>query len=258
MKVTVLGSGSAYGVPYAGNSWGACDPSNPKNRRLAPSILLEEGASRLLVDMGPDFKTQAERHHIRELDGIFFTHPHADHITGMFNLPILMSYYQDRNLPLYADRFTRREIEKNWWYMFDPAINVEYSGPGRPYWTEIVPYSPYQIGAFNVLPFNQNHGRINSLGFRVGDFAYCTDVHAFPEESFALLKNLKVWIVDCNCELNKDKSHSYLEQCLRWVDELKPEMTYLTHLDYTMDYDAITAKLPPHVRLAYDNLEIIL
>lgn len=256
MKVTVLGCGSAYGVPYAGNSWGACDPKNPKNRRLAPSILLEDGTSRVLVDMGPDFRAQAEKHEIRELDGVFFTHPHADHIAGMFHLPVLMSYYQDRNLSLYADRFTRREIEKNWWYMFDPAINVEYSGPGRPYWTEIIPYSPYQIGKFSILPFIQHHGRMNSLGLRVGDFAYSTDVNEFPEKSLALLKGLKVWMVDCNNEFNKDKSHSYLEQCLRWVDLLKPEKTYLTHLDYTMDYDTIAAKLPSNVELAYDNLEI--
>jgi phosphoribosyl 1,2-cyclic phosphate phosphodiesterase len=142
--------------------------------------------------------------------------------------------------------------------MFDPAINVEYSGAGRPYLSEVVPYFPLKIGALDVLPFNQHHGKMMSLGLRVGNFAYSTDVRDFPEKSFDLLHGLDVWIVDCNNEFDKDKSHSYLEQCLRWVDKLKPKKTYLTHLDYTMDYDTISAKLPKGVELAYDNLEIVL
>ena len=88
LKITVLGSGSAYGVPFAGGDWGKCDPKQPRNRRLAPSILIENSDTKLLVDMGPDFRQQAEKHEIRLLDGVFFTHAHADHITGMFHLPI--------------------------------------------------------------------------------------------------------------------------------------------------------------------------
>lgn len=258
MKVTVLGSGSAYGVPYAGGGWGACDPQNPKNRRTAPSILVEDAGARLLVDMGPDFREQSIRHDVRELDGVLFTHPHADHITGMFNLPVLMAWYQDRNLPMYATRATIKEIEKNWWYMFDPKINVEYSGPGRPYWSEVLPYSPLNIGGMAVMPFIQQHGRMESLGIRVGNFAYSTDVRSFPDKSFAMLEGLDCWIVECNNEFDKDGSHSYLAQTLDWIARLKPRQAYLTHLDYTMDYTTISAKLPEGVELAYDGLEITL
>ncbi len=257
MKIKILGCGSAYGVPFAGGGWGACDPGNPRNRRLTPSILIEDGNSRLLVDMGPDFRQQAEAHEIRLLDGVILTHPHADHITGMFHLPVLMSWYQDRNLPLFATRATIRETEKNWWYMFDPKINVEYSGPGRPYWREVVPYEEIPIGAFMVTPFLQHHGKMDSLGIRIGNFAYSTDVRGFPERSLPYLKNLDVWVVECNNEFDQDGSHSYLAQTLNWIEQHKPEKAYLTHLDYTMDFDAISAKLPANVELAYDGLEIV-
>lgn len=256
MKVTVLGSGSAYGVPYAGGGWGGCNPENPKNRRLSPSILIEDRDSRLLVDMSPDFRQQAERHKITLLDGVFFTHPHADHITGMFHLPIFMAHYHGRNLPLYADRFTRLEIEKLWWYMFNPKINVEYSGPGRPYWTEVIPPYPFQAGSIRATPFMQHHGSIHSLGIRVGNFAYSTDVSSFPEDSHRFLEGLDVWIVDCNCVTDTDKSHSHVEKSLAWIKKFKPKKAYLSHLDYTVDYDKVSAMLPVGVSLAYDNLEI--
>jgi phosphoribosyl 1,2-cyclic phosphate phosphodiesterase len=256
MKITILGSGSAYGVPFAGGHWGNCDPNNPKNRRTTPSILIEEAGSTLLIDMGPDYKEQSIRHEIREIDGVFFTHPHADHIMGMYNLPIMMKYFENKNLPLYADRFTRKEIEKNFWYMFDPKINVEYSGPGRPYLCEVIPYSPFKVGNMEVLPFIQDHGHMKSVGVRVGNFAYSTDTCGFPSETWDALKELDVWIVDCNCEESTDSSHSNLKQSLGWIEELNPTKAFLHHLDYTMDFDTISAKLPENVELTYDGLVI--
>lgn len=258
MKVTVLGCGSAYGVPVVGGDWGDCNPENPKNRRTAPSILIEKGETKLLVDMGPDYREQAEKHKVRDVDGVFFTHPHADHVTGMFHLPMMMRYFQDKNLPLYMDRFTRKEIEKNWWFQFDPKINVEYSGPGRPYLVEIIEYWPFTVGDITALPMYQQHGKMHSMGLRIDDFAYSTDVCAMPERTFEKLEGVKTWIVECNCEFNTDKSHSFLEQTLGWIDRIKPEKAYLTHLDLTMDYDRISAQLPENVELAYDGLEIVL
>lgn len=256
MKITILGSGSAYGVPFAGGGWGACDPANPKNRRTSPSILIEDKGSRLLVDMSPDFRQQAELHNINKIDGVFFTHAHADHITGMFHLPIFMHWYQDRNLPLYTDRVSRIYIEKLWWYMFDAKISPEYSAPGRPYWNEIIPPFPFTAGNITAAPFMQHHGSGHSLGIRVGNFAYSTDVSSFPEESHKFLEGLDVWVVDCNCETDTDKSHSHLEKSLGWIEKFKPKQAWLSHLDYTIDYEKISARLPKGVGLAYDNLVI--
>lgn len=257
MKVTILGAGSAYGVPVIGGDWGDCNPDNPKNRRTAPSILLEDGDSRVLVDMGPDIREQAARHNIRLLDGIVYTHPHADHIAGNFHLPMLMRYYHDRNLPLFATRACRKEIEKVWWFQNDPKINVEYYGPGRPYWTEIIPYYSFRAGAFDILPLIQMHGRMETMGLRIGNFAYSTDTHFMPDETFAALEGIDVWVVECD-SLHPSNSHCHLEQSLEWIERVKPKQAYLTHLNSTIDYDAVSKRLPENVALAYDGLEITL
>jgi phosphoribosyl 1,2-cyclic phosphate phosphodiesterase len=257
MKVTVLGCGSAYGVPYAGNGWGACDPNNPKNRRTCPSIMLEQGKTRVLIDMGPDYKEQSVRHNIQKLDAVFFTHAHADHIAGMFHLPIMMSHLEGKNLPLYADRVTRRDIEKVWWYMFDPSIPLEYTGTARPFWHEMLPPEPLQIGEIKMQTFWQKHGsRFKSVGFRIGNFAYSTDVSEFPPETEPFLEGLDTWFVDCNCLTATDSSHGHVEKCLDWVKKYKPKKTFLTHLDYTIDYDKVSKMLPENVALAYDGLTL--
>lgn len=256
MKVTVLGSGSAYGVPFAGNEWGACDPNNPKNRRTTASILIEKEGSQLLVDMSPDFREQSIRHLIKDVDGVFFTHPHGDHIAGMFHLPIFMYHYKDKNLSMFADRFTRIEAEQVWWYMFDKKIEPEFTGEGRPLWHEIREGYAFKAGNIEATPFLQNHGRFNSQGLRVGDFVYSTDVHEFPEESHKFLKDIDVWVVDCNCKTNTDKSHGYVDKCIQWFNEFKPKRMILTHLDCTVDFDEVSAMLPDRMELAYDGMEI--
>ena len=259
MKVTVIGSGSAYGVPSAGNYWGDCDPANEKNRRSAPSILVETEQTKLLVDMGPDFREQSNRHNITTLDGILFTHGHADHIMGNFHLPRMMMYYPDSNLPLYALLQTRADIERVFYYQHEANNRTKYSGAGRPVWHDITPYESFTVGDMDVLPLRQEHGRIDSLGFRFGDFAYSTDFNSFPEETYDGLKNLDCWLVECN-SLTQNKSHEfkhqYLENVLDFIDRIKPRQTYLTHMDPSMDFDTVTAMLPPNVHLAYDGLEL--
>lgn len=254
MKITILGSGSAYGVPVIGGDWGSCDPKNPKNRRTAPSILVEDANTRLLVDMGPDIRPQAEKHKIQDIDAIFFTHQHADHITGCFHLPMLMRYFNGgKNLPMYASRSTRKDIEKVWWFQNDPKINIEYSGEGRPYWVEMLPHQDISIGTLKLKTFEQHHGGFMSMGFRIGNFAYSTDVNKFPEHTKQYLYNLDHWIVECNCE-EETTMHANLEKIFAWDAEFKPKRIYLTHLDHTMDYDRISAKLPEHIQLCYDDM----
>jgi phosphoribosyl 1,2-cyclic phosphate phosphodiesterase len=257
MKVTILGCGSAYGVPYVGNGWGDCDPQNPRNRRSTSSILIEQEGTKLLVDMGPEYREQSSRHGITDVDGVFFTHPHADHIAGIYNLPMMMTHYQDRDLPLLADSFTRANIERSYWFMFDPSVKIEYFGLGRPFWHDIKAYEPAQLGNMTLLPFPQVHGRMMSMGLRIGDFAYSTDVSEFPKKSFEALRGVETWIVECNNEYDRgSKSHAYLEKIYAWARELQPKRVILTHLEYTMDYDTISSKLPEGFELAYDGMEL--
>lgn len=253
LKVTVLGSGSAYGVPLIGGDWGDCDPNNPKNRRLAPSILVENNDTKILVDMGPDIRQQAEKHKIQKIDGILYTHQHADHITGNFHLPMFMRYFNDCNLYLYATRACRKDIEKVWWFQNDPKISVEYSGEGRPLWCEIRPYYSFKVGSLDVLPLQHMHGSMECMSYRFGNFAYTTDANMIPDRTIEALKGIDTWIVECD-RLEKTSSHSTLEQTLEWISKVKPRKAYLTHLDYTMDYDKVSKMLPEDVHLAYDDL----
>lgn len=257
MKVTILGCGSAYGVPHVGNGWGNCDPNNPKNRRTTASILIEQHGTQLLVDMSPDYREQSSKHNVGKVDGVLFTHPHADHVAGIYNLPMMMTHFNDVNLPLIADEFTRENIERSYWFMFDDGVKIEYFGAGRPFWHEMKVCEPFQVGDMVVLAFPQIHGRMQSMGLRIGDFAYCTDVSAFPDKSFECLRGVKTWIVECNNEHDRgSKSHAYLQKVIGWANELNAERTILTHLEYTMDYDDITAKLPAGMELAYDGMVV--
>jgi phosphoribosyl 1,2-cyclic phosphate phosphodiesterase len=257
MKITILGSGSAYGVPVIGGHWGDCDPREPKNRRLAPSILIEDKGKRILVDMGPDIRPQAERFDITKLDAIVYTHPHADHITGNFHLPMLMRYFEGRNLPMFATRATRKDIEKVWWFQNDPAIKMQWYGPGRPTWHEIIAGYKFDAAGVEILPLTQFHGSMESVGLRIGNFAYSTDVGDMPEETFKALEGLDVWVVECD-SVHPTKSHSHIEKTLEWIARVKPKKAWLTHMDSTMDYAKVLARMPAGVEPAFDGLEITL
>jgi len=254
MKVTILGSGSAYGVPFFGGNWGNCNPQNPKNRRSTASILIEDNNTRILVDMGYDLLRQSEAYAIRELDAVIFTHSHADHIIGNFHIPIMMSYCQSGDLPLYADAVTRAGIEKMWWFQHDPKIAVHYYGHGRPVWREFKPFEPFLVGGIPITPIPQSHGGMISYGFRIGNFCYCTDLCDLSEASKALLRDLDVWVVECDTLDETQNSHSHLSKTLGWIADLKPKQAWLTHLDHTIDYDSVSARLPAGVALAYYGL----
>ncbi len=260
MKVTVIGSGSAYGVPAVGGDWGDCDSSHPKNRRSGPSILIEDDMTRILVDMSADFREQSERHQIRHLDAVLFTHGHADHIMGNFHLPRMMKYFDAQDLSLYALPETREEIEKVFWYQHTAGTKVNYTGAGRAIWRDIVPYQPITVGKIEVMPLAQEHGSIMSLGFRVGNFAYSTDFNAFPDQTWDALQGLDYWLVECNSLYKNEKSvehkHQYLENVLSMIDTLKPKQTWLTHMDATMDFETVSRMLPDNVRMAWDGCEI--
>ena len=256
MKVTILGSGSCYGVPTVGNDWGDCDPANPKNNRTVASVLIESETSKVLIDMSPDFRQQSCRHNLTDLDAIIFTHGHSDHILGNFWLPRLMQYYKGKDVPLYADKPTQEDIERAFWFQMKGNGNVQYSYGGTTHWETIEPFKEIVIGDITLLPLPQMHGRMTSYGFRIGDFAYSTDFNDMPPDSWERLQGLNCWLVECN---RKDKSanseqHLYVEKVLHMIDTIKPDKAFLTHMGVTMDYDAMNTALPPHVRMAYDGL----
>lgn len=256
MKVTILGCGGSGGVPLIGNNWGACDPTNPRNRRTCVSILVEEGGTALMVDTGPDMREQLLRADVKRLDAILYTHAHADHTHGIDNIRSL-NWLLGKPVPLYADQATMDDLKLRFAYIFDDdrPVNARFYRPSVE--THIIDpaATPITFGPINVRSFAQPHGKMTSLGFRFNDFGYSTDVGALTDEAFECLKGIKVWVVDAIRE-KPHHTHANVDLALEWIDRVKPERAYLTHMDQSLDYATLKARLPANVEPCYDGLVI--
>ncbi len=262
MTFTILGCGSSAGVPRVGQGWGACDPNNPKNRRRRCSLLVERqeaaGRTTLLVDTSPDLRAQLLDAEVKSLDGVLFTHAHADHTHGIDDLRPL-AQHMGRRIDIYADAPTAELLKARFGYCFSTPVGSEYP----PILNEhrIGPERSVTIagegGPIAALPIVQDHGNERSLGFRFGGLAYSCDVSGLPDESAAALKGLDVWILD-SLRHRPHPSHFSLEQALAWVARLKPRRAILTNLHTDLDYETLRRSLPESVEPAYDGLKIVL
>jgi phosphoribosyl 1,2-cyclic phosphate phosphodiesterase len=259
-KFTILGCGSSGGVPRPALGWGDCDPANPKNRRRRTSFLVErfgtDGVTRVLVDTPPDFREQLLDAEVDWLNGVLYTHEHADHTHGVDDL---RNYFirQRRPVDVWLDERTAQSMHERFGYAFKSAPGSDYP----PIATEhrLTAGEPITItgqgGPITALPILQRHGEIDSYGFRFGSLAYSCDLVSLPPESAAALHGLHVWIVDA-LRYRPHPSHFSLSDALQWIERLKPRRAVLTNLHSEMDYDAVRAKVPPHVEPAYDGMTI--
>lgn len=251
-RVRILGCGTSGGIPVIGNRWFDCDPQNPKNRRLRASILVDHGGKKILVDSSPDLRQQLLTAEVDWVDAVLYTHNHADHVHGINDL-VTMGRIHRKKIPIYANQETLTDLQNSFSYAFinpldDYPLYTPYLDP------HLISDEMIALGeGCDVKCFEQSHGPSISLGFRFGDFAYSTDTNHLSETAFRALEGVKVWVVDC-LQYHVHETHSYLDQTLKWIERVGPEKAYLTHLGGYMDYDALCAKLPPHVRPAYDGL----
>ena len=254
MKVTVLGCGPSGGVPLIGNDWGQCDPTNPRNRRRRASILVEEGTHVLLVDTSPDMRQQLLDAGVTRIDAVLYTHAHADHCHGIDEVRSL-NRLTGRSLPIYGSAKTLEEIRQRFRYIFAP-VNPRYAAAFyKPALEPHVVAGAFEAAGLAVTPFVQDHGSTETLGFRLGRFAYSTDVVRLDEAAFAILAGIDTWIVDCY-RREPHPTHTHLEQTLAWIERLRPRRVFLTHMDGLLDYEALKRELPPGVEPAYDGLTI--
>lgn len=260
MRFTILGCGSSPGVPRIGGDWGNCDPSNPKNRRMRASLLIEkfgpDGKTVVVVDTGPDFRQQMLDSGVFAADGVIYTHAHADHIHGIDDLRSFVINRRER-VDIWADAATSQRLHEAFDYCFTTPDGSSY--PPILNERRIVAGQKFQIdgpgGAIEILPFEQVHGSIISLGFRVGNVAYCSDVSDLDERALPHLNGLEVWIVDA-LQYRRHPSHLSIEQSLEWIDKLKPKRAVLTHMHTPLDYQTVMDETPDHVVPAYDGLVI--
>jgi phosphoribosyl 1,2-cyclic phosphate phosphodiesterase len=255
MRVTILGCGGSAGVPLIGCDCAVCCSSNPKNNRTRASILLQDADFALLVDAGPDIRQQSLRENIRHLDAVFFTHAHADHCHGIDELRSF-NYLADKPLDCYSDRVTLAELKGRFGYVFLPPVPGWYRAALTPHELQMQ-NAPQQIGPWEVVVFRQQHGRVHSLGLRVGNFAYSTDVTDLDEAAFAALTGVDVWVVDC-LRTEPAPTHAHLARTLEWIERVKPKRAILTHMSHEFEYESLAGALPAGVEPGYDGLVITL
>lgn len=259
-KLTLLGTGSSGGVPRLGNNWGACDPNNPKNRRRRCSALVERisgrGRTAVLIDTSPDLREQLLDAAVGMIDGVLFTHDHADHTHGIDDLRIL-AFNMKRRIEVHYDAPTGVTLRSRFDYCFSTPPDSLY--PAILNGHEIKPPHAVRIdgagGPIEALPIVQEHGPMNSLGFRVRDVAYSPDISGLTPEAAQGLSGLDVWIVDA-LRYIPHPSHFSVAQALEWIERLRPKRAVLTHLHIDLDYEALRRELPPHVVPAYDGMSV--
>ncbi|MEM7631772.1 MAG: MBL fold metallo-hydrolase [Pseudomonadota bacterium] len=258
LRFTILGCGSSGGVPRLGGHWGACDPENPRNRRQRCSLLVErdgpDGTTTALVDTSPDLRNQLLTACVGRLDGVIYTHSHADHVHGIDDLRMIVFNMRER-LKVWADGPTQDALLGRFGYVFHQPPGSPYppildlhaidgdtviEGPGGP-----ITFSPFEVG----------HGSIDALGFRIGDIAYLPDVSDIPAPAWDALKGLDCWIVDA---LRRDPhpTHSHLAQTLDWIAQVAPKRAILTNMHIDLDYDTVLAETADHIEPAYDGLTL--
>ncbi len=259
---TIMGCGSSGGVPRIGGNWGDCDPSDPRNRRSRCALLLEgftEGVpqpTRIIVDTGCDLREQLLRANVDRVDAVLYTHEHADHTHGIDDLRVL-ALNTGRRVEVYFSQEAANRIVPSFAYCFTapagsgypPILNQNLIEGGGPL------HIDGPGGTITVQPFEQEHGDIISLGFRVGNLAYSCDLKGIPERSRSAVSDLEVWILDA-LRPAPHPSHLSLSEALALVEQMRPREAILTNLHIDLDYARTDAITPANVRPAYDGLQI--
>ena len=251
--VTILGCGSSGGVPRLGQGWGACDPSNPKNRRTRCSILVERtgpgGRTSVLVDTSPDLREQLLHTGTDRLDAVLLTHPHADHTHGIDDVRPLVIHMRQR-IPIFMDEPTWDVVGRSFAYIFETPPGSMY--PPLLDRRTITPPDAFTVdgpgGAIAFTPFVVDHGEIPALGLRIGDFAYMPDVKRVPDTALPALSGLADLVIDA-LRYQPHPSHFSLADALDWIERLQPQRAVLTNLHTDLDYATLRTEIPPHVTI---------
>jgi phosphoribosyl 1,2-cyclic phosphate phosphodiesterase len=251
MRVTLLGSGSSGGVPLINGEWGACNPKEPRNRRRRASVLVEEGGKTLLIDTSPDLRLQMLDAGVSRLDAVLYTHDHADHTHGLDDLRAFA--FRQGAIPAYMNAETHDSLSSRFSYAFKSKNNSDGL-----YLAILddrkIALEPFEIEGLKITPFAQDHGfGQTTLGFRIGDFGYSTDVVDLSDEAFEVLAGVRLWFVDCLQE-KPHGTHSHREKTFEWIERLKPDHAVLMHLNHHQDYQSLKDLCPQGVEPGYDGL----
>nr|WP_315164484.1 MBL fold metallo-hydrolase [uncultured Flavobacterium sp.] len=254
MKVYFLGTGTSQGIPVIGSNHPVCKSTDFKDKRLRVSVWISWGNHSFVIDCGPDFRQQMLSSNCQKVDGILFTHEHADHTAGIDD--IRPFNFIQGEIPIYAHQRVIDNLRRRFDYVFE-TVN-KYPGAPSVATIEVVNNEPFSLGNKTVIPIDVMHGNLQVFGYRIDDFAYLTDVKTIEKSEIEKLKNLKVLVINALREEPHD-THFNLKEALDFITLVQPRTTYLTHISHIMGYhEEVQKNLPPNVFLAYDNLEITL
>jgi len=248
-KITITGSGSACGVPIIGGSFGATDAGNEKNIRTRSAARFETPEGDFLVECGPDFRIQVLRNNITEIDNIFLSHGHADHIIGIWEL----SCYAGRRgkpVAVYGSEQTLNEVKRIFSFMFAEGKQTKIL------LNEIKPFAEFTFSGtgVKVVPLPFIHQNMNPLGFKYKRTVYTPDFSSFPDMVDDYLQDLDLWIMELTFRNDVGRGHNYIDQLHTLLEKYKPKRCVLNHLSDDIDYETLSSALPPNVELAYDGM----
>ncbi len=248
MKVTFLGTGTSTGVPVITCNCRVCTSDDPRDNRTRPSILLEWDDHVVLVDTSSDFRQQALRHNLHRLDAVVYTHHHADHIMGLDDIR-LFNWRQRIVMPAYGSKETLDAVQRTFWYVFEDSLH-DGAKPAM----EMNPVNaPFELLGREVVPIPVFHGDMPIFGYRIGDFAYLTDVSRVPDRSFELLEGVDVAVLSA-LRATPHPTHQSVEQAADLARKIGAGRTYFTHMCHDILHAETDAELPEGIRLAYDGL----
>ncbi|MBO9401303.1 MBL fold metallo-hydrolase [Shimia sp. R9_3] len=259
LTFTILGCGSSGGVPRIGGHWGDCDPKNPKNRRRRCSMLVEkqtsEGKTTVLIDTSPDMRDQLLSENVGALDGVVYTHSHADHVHGIDDLRMVV-FNMRKRISVWADGATQNDLLSRFGYAFVQPKDSPYPPILEMHTIGDEPFSVSGAGGdITFEPIRVDHGSIDALAFRIHDVAYMPDVSQIYETSWGQLKDLDCLIVDA-LRRAPHPTHAHLDQALAWIEQLAPKRAVLTNMHIDLDYETIAAETADHITPAYDGMKI--
>ncbi len=256
LEVVILGCGSSGGVPRGDGGWGACDPTEARNRRTRCSALVRrhgaDGLTSLLIDTSPDLRAQMLSADVKALDAVLYTHDHADQTHGIDDLRVF-SMRQRRRIPAFMDVATRAALQSRFSYIFDSVEGYPAILDARPIPPHGSPWSVDGAGrAIPIMTFDQAHGPIRSVGYRFGPLAYSSDVSDLDAAAIETVRGCDLWIVDA-LRWTPHPTHSHVDKTLDWIVRAGVKRAVLTNLHIDLDYNVLSASLPDNVEVAFDG-----
>ncbi|HHT9125587.1 MAG TPA: MBL fold metallo-hydrolase [Candidatus Brocadiia bacterium] len=250
MNIIFMGTGTSHGVPMIACDCKVCTSDNPKNYRTRSSILISENSHNILIDAATEFRLQCIRNNVRRLDAVLLTHPHADHIFGLDDVR-QFNWVQKEEIPVYGTEDTVKTVRNIFSYVF----NDKHALGSKPRFSLNTLSGKLNLFNQEIIPIDVSHGSEMATGYRIGGFAYITDVSAIPESSIKKLKGLDVLVLGA-LRYTPHPKHFTIQQAVKIVQELHPKQTFLTHIAHEIEHEETNSALPEKVRLAYDGLEI--